>query len=220
MSLVPIKKPDGIECVRWEPKTAGSKRCLHYLTDTKCELPGGAPSDGNPICSEWRRVNDGGAKATGLAPEHSSPPLQAPSGPTTRGGADDAPEALTLTPPPPKAMSPERAALLDRAAKNLATRPSLMKVPLFGGGHATMVNPEPFSPAKEIPSDSIEALEAYGYELTIAGEELKTPITLVKALTKQKDERLEMTYRDAATLRLLVDAFPGARVIEIKRIKE
>jgi hypothetical protein len=117
-------------------------------------------------------------------------------------------------------VSPERAELLERRAKDLATRPSLTRVPVAGGRLATVVNPEPFAPAKEIPRDSVEALEAYGVEIELDAKELEGgPVVLVPRLTGRKDRR-EITFKDAATLRLLVDSFPGARVTAIRTARE
>lgn len=74
-----------------------------------------------------------------------------------------------------------------------------------------MAPPRPFEPAKEVDQESLEALERAGVEVELSAPHLDGGITLVSARTGRTD-RSEMTFREAAVLRLIVDAFPGAHV--------
>jgi hypothetical protein len=74
-----------------------------------------------------------------------------------------------------------------------------------------MAPPRPYEPAKAIDPASLEALERAGAEVELAAPHLAGTITLVPARTGRLD-RAELTFREAAAIRLIVDAFPGAHV--------
>lgn len=130
------------------------------------------------------------------------PPKDAPA---PRPPPEDPSAPLRLVPAPAK---PRKAADIAREALALG----------FGRSTTvTIADPPPFDPAKAIDPADIAALEAAHPEVTLYSEELGGSVTLVTAPTSH--DRLEITFRDAATLRLLVDTFPGARVIALARKK-
>ncbi len=133
----------------------------------------------------------------------SLPPPKDASAP--RPPPEDPSQPLRLVPAPPK---PRKAADIAREALALGLGRSTT---------VTIAEPPPFEAAKAIDPADVAALEAAHPEVTLYSEELGGSVTLVSAPTNQ--DRLEMTFRDAATLRLLVDAFPGARVIALARKK-
>jgi hypothetical protein len=102
------------------------------------------------------------------------------------------PLAVKLAPPP----APKRA---------------LLRTP-FGGVDVAL--PEGFKPAKGIDPQGIEALERSGVEVELSAPYLgeKRRLAIVPSRTGRGD-RDEITFREAATLRLIVDAFPGAHVV-------
>jgi hypothetical protein len=114
--------------------------------------------------------------------------------------------SLQLRPSPPK---PERA--VD-AARRVAA-----------GEHVVLVaDPPPFLPAKEIAAESLEALEARCESISLSLPPGVTqdgqPITLVRKYGAGHPN--EISFRDAATLRLLVDAFPGCQIVRVTKRKE
>jgi hypothetical protein len=77
-----------------------------------------------------------------------------------------------------------------------------------------ILEPPPFTAAKEISPESIEALEKAVEEIQLVSPDLGN-IWLVRKLTGKN--RTELTFSTAATLRLIVDVFPGAQVVAIKQ---
>ena len=69
--------------------------------------------------------------------------------------------------------------------------------------------PVPAHPRAPITQDEIDSFKALGVELCIRSEELGE-VWLVPGYTGQA--RKEITPEHAATLRLLLEAFPGGRV--------
>jgi len=74
-----------------------------------------------------------------------------------------------------------------------------------------MAPPRPFEPAKEVDEASLESLERAGVEVELSAPHLDGGVTLVPARTGRTD-RSEVTFREAAVLRQIVDCFPGAHV--------
>jgi hypothetical protein len=84
-----------------------------------------------------------------------------------------------------------------------------------------LVPAEPYEAAKAIPDERLDGLRAMADSVTLQSPELGT-IRLVAALgadftNAAPDAPWTMTFEDAATLRLLVDAFPGARVVQLRK---
>jgi len=84
------------------------------------------------------------------------------------------------------------------------------------GGETLFAAPPDYVPAKEVDAASLEALEARGVEVELSTPGLRVepswPIVLVPRHTG-KPERHELTFREAATLRMIVDCLPGAQVV-------
>ena len=183
-----IVRPAGIECPKWEPTVLGSKRCRYYIDPEDPNEAGLCKLPDELLCVEWVRRN-GSVEQKRMLPR--TLPTQ-PRG--LENGARDphAPAPLALVaqdPPPPRA-------------------PARLKTV---GGEVTMAPPKPFEPAKAIDPASLEALEAAGIEVELSAPHLDGGITLVPARTGRTD-RSEMTFREAAVLRQIVDCFPGAHV--------
>jgi hypothetical protein len=117
-----------------------------------------------------------------------------------------------LEPPPPKALSKAKAAAL--AALEMGIDDGERRGP-------TVRLPLPtYVPAKEIAPEALDDLEQSRAVAVLdvpaaAGQQ----VVLVPELTGAKD-RLEITYRQAATIRMLVDVFPGAQVVFFGRSEE
>lgn len=77
--------------------------------------------------------------------------------------------------------------------------------------------PDGFKPAKEIDPLGLEALERAGVEVELSAPYLGDGgfLAIVHTRTGRTD-RDEITFREAAVLRLIVDAFPGAHVVGYK----
>lgn len=73
--------------------------------------------------------------------------------------------------------------------------------------------PEWRPPLRAVDEAELARLEALAKEITIASD--AGEIVLVPEHTPHIAERTELTFREAAFLRLVVDAFPGARVTKV-----
>ena len=94
---------------------------------------------------------------------------------------------------------------------------------------APMVPTAPMPPALEpqhaaaltaraaIPQDALDSFKVLGVELCIRSEELGD-VWLVPHFTGQA--RKEITPEHAATLRLLLEAFPGGRIVRFERLSK
>lgn len=209
MGLFTIVKPPGVTCPSWEPKAPGAKRCAHYGEGGACNHP----LLDLDKCTEWQKANPSaggaslaptGAPHAPAAPARADTPAAGGPAPYGHGRAAEVMPEFALSPLPP---------LPARARHAPPSTVALTKAT------ARIEGPPPFVPAKEIPLASIEALEALGFEMKLASPELGRDVWLVPAATGRED-RLEVTFRDAATLRLLVDSFPGARVVELVKGSE
>lgn len=207
--------PNGVTCPHWTPCDPPKGRaCRSYPGGGGCTLLASGE------CSEWRKVNPvrlvtwrralpgGGAIAGPFSPPTPPAAAQGPArgGPAAAqappGRADGSPEPLTLVPPPPK---PETAAQRARRAFEATLAPT---------GPVVQLTPPPFEPAKSIPEAELVALEELAEEITLTTPELGE-VFLVREHTAA--DRLELTFREAATLRLIVDSFPGARIVGFRK---
>ncbi len=179
-----IIRPASVLCEKWEPVSQGSKACRYYIDPGQLGQEGMCKLPSEFLCVEWvRRYGSEEQKIALRAPTNSKP-----------GGSPDpdAPPPLVLMPTVPR---PVRA-------------PAVVRTPQ---GEIAMAPPRPFEPAKEVDQESLEALERAGVEVELSAPHLDGGITLVSARTGRTD-RSEMTFREAALIRLIVDAFPGSFV--------
>ncbi|HKM52110.1 MAG TPA: hypothetical protein VJY33_01805 [Isosphaeraceae bacterium] len=185
---MPIVRPANILCEKWEPISQGSKVCRYYIEPSELGPEGMCKLPSEFLCVEWVRRH--GTEEQKRALTH--PPLPSPGG--SRQPTDlDAPNPLVLA---VQAPLPARPPARIRTAH----------------GELAMAQPKPFEPAKEVDQDGLEALERAGVEVELSAPHLDGGVTLVPARTGRTD-RSEMTFREAATIRLIVDAFPGAHVV-------
>ena len=182
---MPIIRPANILCEKWEPVSQGSKVCRYYIEPSEFGPEGMCKLPSEFLCVEWvrRHGTEGQKKALTHHPLPGPGGLKQPPDP-------DAPDPLVLVAPPPRPPARIRTA----------------------NGEVQMAPPKPFEPAKEIDPSSLEALERAGVEVELSAPHLDGGVTLVPARTGRSD-RSEMTFREAATIRLIVDAFPGAHVV-------
>ncbi len=194
-------KPPGITCEDWQPLQEGKKACLSVIKGDGVYL---CSKGTNFLCVEWVKVNQSLVPASALVWGKPSPiasndqspppdlPLRAPQVPQASPQAD----LFALTPPP----------VPDPPAKpNVAPQTSTTHAADLLSG-----KPMPYRPAKEIPSQDLEALEALGISLRLSAKNL--PDVWIVTQKNPKAERFELTFRELATIRLLVDAFPGSKV--------
>ncbi len=209
-------RPAGVDCPDWEPTAAGGKRCRYYLDSGACQMPT------QLMCVEWEKRNPHLAARFLGADYEPRGQEQAGKGQALApsGSVEDpprAPSAIGLLGMPP---APE-----ERREPNVGVNGELRLTPSEPGRtksaaarvYRVLFEHEPLPPAKEIPPESIEALTALGVELSfgVAPEVCAEPIVLVPKRTGA--DRFELTFGEAATLRLLCDAFPGARLVKLTR---
>jgi hypothetical protein len=118
---------------------------------------------------------------------------------------DPPPPAAPAPVPPPAPMPPSAAAARARAAHDAAVERETSD-PFHDAA-------PPFAAAKEIDPLRIAELEALTPEIHLVSPDLGD-IYLVKVHSSAT--RTELTFREAATLRQLVDQFPGARVVQLR----
>lgn len=185
----PHTSAPGIACLRFEP-AEGSKRCRHYLEGGLCAL------ESEFRCVEWLRKNGQVQLAEELiARQHAQ--RQAPAnGRTPAEPTEQTPRPTDVTPPqrPRKNTPPD------------ATPP-----------------PEDDTPPAErtlllhrLSDEDVASFAALGVEveLGVPGHE---PVWLVPEYTERKNERLELSIRDAITITAVVSAFPGATITNMHR---
>lgn len=221
--------PEGITCPDWQPNDdPKGRRCRHYHPNGSCQLPT------HLMCIEWLKRQPAAvapapcdSPSSGTAPsvlemlqaperaERAAPgpqsPVRSPQGP--RDSSD--PEPLSLTAPEPKAAkaSAKRETAAEAARRAFAV--------VARGGEVTLAPPPDYTPAKEIDPASLEALEKTGAEVELGCPPTMTidpplPIVLVPTRTGRED-RHELTFGEAATLRMIVDCFPGAVVVGYRK---
>jgi len=227
-----MERPKGIECLDWEPRVQGKKQCRFYVDGGDCEKP-------KPVCTEWARANPGklsvlqqakgdtttladsrAATAPQTAPEprhaFGLPDAAAPPA-RPRNDVYDDPAPLTLSPTEAKRPGANGAAEPARmSAAEIARRQWTSITSPDGGLTKAMLDPPPYVPAQRITEAEVAALAAKADEVTLESAELGL-VHLVKAPTGKSREGLELTYAEAATLRLIVDSFPGARVVAVRK---
>ncbi len=118
------------------------------------------------------------------------------------------PEPLALTPSSAPARPP--VAPMSAADRARASYAAALPAPLVDASIGPDAPPPPV--AKEIDPERLHELEALSPEIHLVSPDLGD-VFLVRQRTGA--ERLEVTFGQAATLRLLVDSFPGARVVAL-----
>lgn len=229
-------KPAGIECSDWEhdPRVpARPKQCRYFVSGGTCEVKG------RFMCEEYDRAV--ARQASHRLPVVSAPPAAPETRPSVAedrpggGRAIDAsgrqqgeaagPIVGYLVVPSQVVASPDRPGASFALANPVPVAPKASKArdaavaafkTALGSTDVTVAEPSPFSPAKEIDPESIKALEIACDEIVLESSSFGTIHLVAKATGL---DRHELTFREAATLRLLVDAFPGAQVVRFTRSK-
>jgi hypothetical protein len=237
--------PPGITCTDWllddsDPK---GRKCIHYAKfgPGTCGM-----IDVRMMCSEWLKRNNGyqanhsAPKALPIVPAQAPAPSPAPVPALPSAAALLAPPppkvAPSAPPPPPSATdsaghlrlvpsesptAPTRPGGSQDPAKRLSAAEVARRAHTLGlvesGAVATYADPPAHEPCKAIDLASVEALAAAHPEITLTSPELGE-IVLVAKVTGQ--DRLEVTFSDMATIRLITDAIPGCRVMKIERRKK
>lgn len=125
---------------------------------------------------------------------------------------------FALAPPSPAPTSRGRAKELARLSLEAVAPvpPALQPNPSTNGATEHESLPPPPDPLPPLDPASVEALEQLGVEVTLADGLLRdAAVTLVPAYTQTG--RLELTYRDLATLRYALDLFPGSHLVSFTR---
>lgn len=225
------QKPVGIDCPKWEAVSPGAKRCRYYEDATHLcghELVGGdecseftklrlkkaTPSE--PVRTQGAQLI-GGASITRVQPALFKDP-------NDDGVRELAPAAGT---PPGAATGGARqgagvnAGLIANSNSNSGSgsneRRGLHRV-IAGAIEIGLLAPPDFQPAKEIDPKSIEALESSIGEIVLRSQAMGGKDIVLVREVNSNDERLQISFRDAATIRLLVDSFPGAQVIDVRTV--
>lgn len=211
-------RPPGIDCVDWQPREAGKKRCAFYLPPdaarqevaAMCNLPK------HFLCTEWEKANPdlvpsarlaakqktAPSASSSIASKPASPPVDQP----VQADLFAPPTPLPPPPPPPPPVAPSE----PQGAMQIAPTFEQPRPP---------APPRPMMPAKEIPLEDIKLLEDLGAEFCLFSKALNREVWLVPKKTGNP-ERFEMTFKEAATLRLIVDSFPGVRVTQLVTASE
>lgn len=193
--------PEGITCPDWQVEASDPKgrRCQHYAAGGECKHEVRILTLSS-VCIEWEKAQQ----------KRSLPVAQTPV----------TPSAASLIALPPAAQPVSRAESngltieaprVSAAAKAKAAFIGLETVERKRLG---ILDPPPFNAAKEISPESIEALEKAVEEIHLQSEEFGD-VWLVRKKTDK--DRMELTFREAATLRLIIDSFPGCRLVDLKQ---
>lgn len=102
---------------------------------------------------------------------------------------------------------PARTTPPDRSAKDI--RPPASLTP--------SLDEAPRPPLQRIPDEEIASFKALGVEVCLQSDAIGE-VWLVPEYTGR--DRKEITPEHAATLRLIVDAFPGARVVAFDKVRK
>ncbi len=207
---LPVARPDGITCPDWAPREAGKKRCAYYLPPA--EISGGAVGafcnlPGRFLCTEWEKANPTLVSQARAQVEEKKQQIGSSSAENPPATPPTPAAPTTPTPPAPEGQRD----LFAPAVVAPPAPPAPPPRPAPTEARPAAPAPQPYRPAKEIPSADLEALERLGIEVCLAAKPLNRDVWLVPARTGRSD-RFELTFREAATLRLITDAFPGARV--------
>jgi hypothetical protein len=194
---MPVARPPGVQCPKWEPASTGSKRCRYYIDPDPAELQreGLCRLPDELLCVEWVRRWGSAEQRTALALRKLiAPPTQPMAGQAPQEPAGPAPLALAAgAAAPPAATAP----------------PGSPPMPIAGPlGPRQRV----FEPARQLDPMGLAALEQAAAEVELVAPHLPSgSVTLVAARTGRTD-RVEITYREVAVLTMLVNYFPGAHV--------
>lgn len=194
---MPVPRPVGVQCPKWEPASTGSKRCRYYIdpapeelqTEGLCRLPD------EFACVEWVRRFGTDEQRAALQLR------QYPSG-----------KSPGASPVDPDAQPPLTLAVQDRPPPRLTLVRSPPSSMPRGEPLVAIQGVAEFVAAQEVDPAGLEALERSGTEVTLEAGYLGGRVTLVPARTGRTD-RVELTWRESSVIRMIVDAFPGSRVV-------
>ncbi|MEO6638811.1 MAG: hypothetical protein ABIN25_11055 [Ginsengibacter sp.] len=215
---MPIEqKPANVDCPKWEPASSSSPRCKHYEAVThECAHPliGGVP------CSEWTKLQARKLAAVQSLPKNEPTDLfggaVVSGGGDGRGGSAVARQGAKAR---PKAEAGPSGGAISSGSLAGVQRPGVHRV-IAGAIELGLLPPPDFTPAKEIDPKSIEALEGAVESIAMTSASMGgKEIVLVREVNRD-DPRLQISFREAATIRLIVDCFPGAQVIDVRRREE
>jgi hypothetical protein len=167
----------------------GSKRCQHYLDGGACALPD------EFMCVEWLKAN--GQKVAPPAPRIETSPPKDPPAPAAK---PNEPARDLFGAPVSPAVSKEPAKKKAEPAASPSAPPDLPAAP----------------PLARISDEDIASFKALGVEVCIESEGIGQ-VWLVPEYTGQ--DRKEISVEHAATLRLVVDAFPGSKVSAFEKLR-
>jgi hypothetical protein len=209
--MVQFKIPQGIECPDWEPLpdsilpdgSCSSKACRYYLKPDPtsgrvprglCQLPK------NFSCIEWDRRNPHLVRPTR--------PVSSPKAVETVAPVAQAPRQATL---------PSLGTLRDADSSE-----KVQKAPKRSVG--VSARELPYSALPEFLSDvlvsvtpeQIERLRKAQLEVCLRSDE-PTIGELWLVPKKTGRDRMELTFEEAATIRMIADVFPGARVVGLRK---
>lgn len=166
----------------------------------KEEDPFALDDDGNASSSLREPESPWSLAANRALPSAAS--LLARPEPAKAAKAADAFRLEAPAPPPAVAGAPQAPGAAERAREAYERARAA----------AVQIEVEPFHAPPRIDPDKLDALKAVASEVVL--ESKLGTIALVPKTTGRLD-RTELTFEDAATLRTLVDAFPGSRIISL-----
>jgi len=68
-----------------------------------------------------------------------------------------------------------------------------------------------------IPESDIDELEKTGMTMILSADEFEDDVYVVPKYTDKQEERIELTWRDLATITTMVSVFPGSRVVRVRK---
>jgi len=227
MALKELDLPPGITCQHYAALPHSDKpTCQHYAGKGACALPDVF------MCSEWIKRNPklaAGYQLAGTKKQAPDPLALDDDDPLALDDDQPAQPALPLTsqhthkPPSPQAptgatgatgAAPRSPARSTREIEAQARREAIDRARLEAHQKAfTKADPNLAGFREPVTSEDVQALASRGYHIQLEGFG-DQPLWLVPELTHSN--RLELTYRDAATLANILAAFPGAHVQDLK----
>lgn len=181
-------RKSAITC-RHYSRACDSRRCRHYREGGLCQRPGSGPSQ----CIEWLKVNAHSSPAASTEQPIQSPPTAQTRQPTVDrdlfGNPVQSKERLRTTSSKPQRTQPAPHA----PAPALSGKPPLVR---------------------NVTDEEIASFKALGAEVCIRTEALGD-VHLVPIYTDL--ERIEISIEHSITLTAICAAFPGAKVVAIKR---
>jgi len=227
-----IELPPGITCPDYQtdPNDPKGRRCLHYAAGGECRHEVRVLRL-ETVCIEWEKAKLKADAAKGdvqltkvdtstlrsAAEVAVKPPVmpafKTPSAASLIALPPGARPSVQQPPQPPNGAfalgaSPPRQTAAERA------RAAFTGVETVERKKLGILEPPAFTAAKEISPESIEALEKAVEEIHLVSEDLGD-LWIVRKKTGK--DRLELSFSEMSTLRLLVDSFPGARIISVVR---